>query len=107
HDLRASDDAGERKSAGERFRYGDEVGLDAGMLDSEHPPGASEPGLYLVGDQRDPVLVADAAKRGQQLGWRRMKSPLALDGLDDDRGDVDWIDVGAEEIVDGLERVGH
>ena len=106
HDRGPADDARQREAAGERFGDGDEVGLDAGILDAEHLAGAREAGLHLVGDQQDAVLVADRAQRLEQFGRRRMEAALALHRLDDDRRDVDRIDVGAEEIFDGLQRVG-
>ena len=37
----------------------------------------------------------------EKFGRRGMETALALHRLDDDRGDVDRVDVGAEEIVDG------
>ena len=74
HDRGAADDARQRKAAGQRFGDGDQVRLDAGILDAEHLAGAREAGLHLVGDQQDAVLVADLAQRLAAVrsgaGWK-------------------------------------
>ena len=62
HDLGAPDDAREREARGDRLRNRDQVGLDAEVLHREHPPGAPEAGLHLVGDEHDPVPVAELAE---------------------------------------------
>ena len=62
HDLGAPDDAREREARGDRLRNRHQVGLDAEVLHREHPPGAPEAGLHLVGDEHDPVPVAELAE---------------------------------------------
>ena len=62
HDLGGADHARERQPGGDRLRDGHQVGLDAVVLHREHAPGAPEAGLHLVGDEDDPVLVADPAQ---------------------------------------------
>ncbi len=60
-DLGLAEHARKRKAAGDRLRDGDQVGLDVVVLDREQPAGAAKAGLHLVGDEADPVLVADRA----------------------------------------------
>ena len=49
-----------REPAGDRLRDHDQIRLDAEVLHREHAARAAEPGLHLVRDKNDPVLVADA-----------------------------------------------
>ena len=55
------------------------------MLDGEHAPGASEAGLYLVGDEQDAVLTADLLEAAQEGNGRREVTALTELGLDHDR----------------------
>src|ERR1700675_3573816 len=66
------------------------------MLDRPHLAGPTGPGLNLVGDQKDPVLVADPAQALQEAVLRDDIAALALDRLDDDRGDL----IGRGELVE-------
>ena len=61
-DLGLAENARKRKAAGDRLRDGDQVGLDVVVLDREQLAGAGKTGLHLVGDEADPVLVADRAQ---------------------------------------------
>ena len=71
HDRGAADDARERKAGGDRLGHRDQVGLDAEVLHGEDAARAAEAGLHLVGDQDDPVLVADRAQAATNSGGRR------------------------------------
>ena len=82
HDLRLAEDARERQAGGDRLRDGHQVGLDAVVLHREHAPGAAEAGLHLVGDEHDPVLVADRAHAVDELLRRDDEAALALHGLE-------------------------
>ena len=88
HDLRLAEHARERQAGGDRLGDGDQVGLDAVVLDREQLAGAREAGLHLVDDQADPVLVADRAQPLHELLSRGQEAALALDRLDDDRRDL-------------------
>ena len=73
-----------------------DVGLDAPVLDRPHlagPPGAR---LDLVGDEQDPVLVADRAEALEEAVLGDDVAALALDRLDDDRRDL----VGRRQLVE-------
>ena len=59
--------------------------LDVEVLHREHRPRPSETGLHLVGDEHDPVAVAERAKPADEVG-RRGTRPLAELGLEHDRG---------------------
>ena len=74
HDLRAAEHAREREAHRDRLRDRDQVGLDAEVLHREEAPGAPEAGLHLVGDEHDPVLVADPAERPARTRRRRRRS---------------------------------
>ena len=63
-------------------------------------PGAPEAGLDLVDDQQDAVLVADLAQSAQELEGRDVEAALALDRLDDDRGDARRLDVRLEQELE-------
>ena len=49
----------ERQAVRDRLGHADDVGDDPGVLEGPHPPGPPEAGLDLVGDEQDPVPVAD------------------------------------------------
>src|SRR5690606_673590 len=100
HDRRPANDARNREAAAETLGHGDQVRLDAGMLDREHPAAAAEAGLYLVGDQQDAVLVAGFAQAAQEVRRRRVEAALPLDRLDDDRGDPAGLDVVREQRLE-------
>ena len=85
HDLRLAQHARERQAGRDRLRNRDQVGLDAVVLDRKQLAGAREARLDLVGDQADPVLVADRAQTLHELLAGRKEPTLALDRLDDDR----------------------
>src|SRR5215471_15339492 len=53
------------------------------------------------------MFVADMAQGSQQFDGRGMKATLALDRFNDNSGDVGRIDIGTEEVVDGIERVSN
>ncbi len=104
HDLGAAEDAGERQPARDRLGDADQVRLDAGMLDREEAAGAAEPGLHLVDDEHDPVIVAEAADSGDELGRRDDEASLALNRFEDDRGDGLRGDDGRERALQRRER---
>ena len=51
-------------------------------------PGAPGAGLDLVGDEQDPVAVAQLAQARQEVVLGDDVAALALDRLDDDRGEL-------------------
>ena len=63
-----------------------------------------KPGLHLVGDEDDPVLVADRPQALDELRRRREEAALALLRLEDDRRDVVRRDVGREQALERGER---
>ena len=68
-------------------------------------PGARKPGLDLVDDEHDAVLVAELAQRLQKLRRRDVEAALAHHRLDDDRGDARRLDVVLEDVLERVEAV--
>ena len=88
----------------ERLGHGDDIGLDAEVLEPEPAPGAGESGLHLVEHEQDTALVAQLADSGDVLGIGRIHAAFALQRFEQDRGD----DVGVNSIGEGVEVVeGH
>ena len=100
HDVRLAGDRRQRHPAGDALGDGDQIGLDAAVLDGEHAPGAPEARLDLIGDQHDAVGVAHAAQASQQLGRCRVETAFAEHRLDDDGGDARRIDVRLEQLLE-------
>src|SRR5699024_1861755 len=88
HDVRATGYRRQRQPTGDALGRGDEIGDDALPFGGEHLPGAGEAGLDLVGDEDDALLAGVVDQRRQEALGRNNEAALALDGLDDDRGDV-------------------
>ena len=63
---------------------GEEVGLDAEVLEAPPAAGGAEAGLHLVEDEQHLVLVGDLPQRAQELGAEVVVAALGLDRLDDD-----------------------
>ena len=57
------------------------------MLERQEPPGPADARLHLVADQQGSRLVT-APLRSGEIAIRRELNALALDRLDDQRGDV-------------------
>ena len=101
HDLGAAGDGGEREAARDALRARDEVGHDAVVLDRVPGAGAGDAGLDLVGDEHDAVLGAELLDRREVAGRRDDDAAVALDRLDEERGDLARADVG-DDVVDRL-----
>jgi hypothetical protein len=76
------------------------------VLHREHAPGPAEAGLDLVGDEDDPVTVADRAQPLHVRARRGDEPSLAQLRLDDDRRHVLRRDVRLEEPLEPGERLG-
>ena len=84
-----------------------QIGLDARVLDGEHPPRAPEAGLDFVGDQQNAVGIADASQLGEQLRRRDVESAFALHGLDDHGSHVARLHVPAHHQIEGAQAILH
>ena len=104
--LLAGGDGGQRIARGDALGDGHDVRLDAVVLVAEPLAGAAHAGLDLVDDEAGADLVGDGAQVAHELGGRHDEAALALDGLDDDGGDVVAVDLGAQHAADVVERVG-
>ena len=86
--LRPRDQGPERHPGGDPLRRQQDVRLHAPVLHRPHPPRTTRAGLDLVGDQEDPVLVADLSEPLEEPILGHDVPALALDRLDDDRRDL-------------------
>ena len=96
-DRFAGDERADRHARRDALGGGDDVRLDAGLLDRPPRAGASHAGLDLVGDQQDAVLVADVAQPLQESRRGREVAALALDRLDHDRRHIARRDEAPED----------
>jgi hypothetical protein len=83
--------------AAQGLGHGHDVRHDLLVLVGEELAGAAEPALHLVADEQRAVLVQQRGRRGQEA-VRRHVHALALDGLDDQRGDVALAQLGLERV---------
>ena len=96
HDLGAAGDGRERKPPAMPFAVVIRSGTMPKMLAGEQRAGAGEAGLHLIGDEDDAVRAAPLHERGEEAVGGNDEAALALDGLDDDRGEV----LGADLLLD-------
>src|SRR6266540_6149622 len=75
------------------------------MLDREPFAGAAEARLDLIGDEYDPVLIANLAKCLHEILWRYIEATLALHRLDDDGRHPRRLNIGLEQTLDSVERI--
>src|SRR6185503_18379649 len=92
-----ADEGADRHAGSDALGNRDEVGLDAGVLDRPPAPGPAHARLDLVGDEDDPVLIAQLAQAAQEAGRGGEVAALALDRLDDDGGNVLRGDLAGED----------
>ena len=105
HDRRRPGDRRQRQPAAERLAGHEQVGLRVVVLDRPHRPGAADAGLDLVVDPQDPVAVAQLAQTSGEVRGHRDEAALALDRLEDHRGDGRRVDVGEEQLLERRDRV--
>ena len=72
----------------ESLGHGDHVGANIVVLESEELTGATNPGLYLVADHEDAMLVAQLAYLGEEPIGCGHHAGFTLDGLQEDGGHV-------------------
>ena len=107
HDVGLADNTRQREAAREALGNRHEIGFDTGMLDSKQFARATEACLNFVDNQDDAVLVANFSQRFDKRGRRRVKTALALHGLDNHGGDARRFDVRLEQLVECRQRVLH
>src|SRR4051794_13129521 len=87
-DLRAHQQCADRYvAARERLGDRDQVGLETPVLQGEHPPRASEPGLDLVDAEERAVATAELLCSLQVVVGRQVDA-LALHRLDEEERDI-------------------
>ena len=96
HQFCSAGDGGERHTAGDALRSGDDVRDDALVIAGEPFAGATEAALDLVGDEHDAGLFAVVDQRWQEALRRDDEAALTGDRLDDHRRDV----LGADLLLD-------
>ena len=85
HQAMAGDDRADRQSIAQSLGQDHYVRHHLLMVDRQPASGAPHPGLNLVADQQDAVLIADASKGPQESVRRHHVPTLPLDRLDQDR----------------------
>ena len=88
HDLGSAGDRSQRQPAAERLPGHEQVGCDTAVLDRPHRPRPPHPGLHLVGDEEDPVPVAELAQPLEIVAGHGDEAALALHRLEHDTGDA-------------------
>src|SRR5699024_1650388 len=96
----------EREPAGQTLGSDDDVGAGPGVFVAPEGSGASETGLYFVGDQEEPVLVGALAQTLHECVRHRHVPALTEYRLDEDRGGVLGRGRGGELVVELAEGVG-
>ena len=91
---------------GDALGGGEDVGLDAPVVDGEPFAGAAPAAHDLVGDEEDVVLVAEGADFGEPLGGRDEDAVGSDDGLDDEGGDVVLVLDHVFEVVGAGDAAG-
>ncbi len=101
HDGIAGDAGAHGHAGSNSLGGGEDIGFHVKMLDRPPLAGAAHPALDLVGDEQDIVLIAKFAQGGEEAGGRDDIAALALDGLDQDAGDlVGWDDMTEDLVLD-------
>src|SRR5438093_256270 len=77
---------GHREAGAEALAHGHDVGLDVGVLASEPPAGAPEPGDHLVADEERVALTRDLLHGRPELPQRHDTPRRAPDRVHDDGG---------------------
>jgi DNA-binding CsgD family transcriptional regulator len=106
HDLLTAGDRRERQATGDALRGGDQVGHDTLVVAGEPVARPAEPGLDLIRDQQDPVVGAERRQPRQEPVRRHDEPALTLDRLDDHRGRVGLADLGVDQRLHRVQRVG-
>src|SRR5688572_23656218 len=72
------------------------------MGDGPELPGPSHPGLDLVRDQEDPVIVGYLPQTPEPREGGRNESPFSLYRLDKDRRHVGGVDLSDETLIEKI-----
>ena len=97
-DVRLGDDGADGDvSTRQRLGHRDDVGDDAPLLEGEERAGSPEPGLHLVDGEERAVPVAQVGGLAQVV-LRGDEHALALDRLDDERGDVTGFQLATQRV---------
>jgi hypothetical protein len=76
------------------------------VLDGEHPAGAAETGLHLVGHEQDSVLGAEGGQAGQERPGGRDVATFTEDRLDHDGRRLGRSRLAGQEMAD-LRQAGR
>ena len=89
-------------ATGHALGHGHQVAFDTCVLHAEESAGAGKSCLDFIGNQDDPVFVAEFAQSVEELHRRRIKATLTLDRLHDDGGHIAGGDIHLEQAVQGV-----
>ena len=111
------DECPDRHAAGDALREDEGIRHDIGLLESEPGARAADAGLDLVEDQQCAVLGGELSRATQEAVWQIEHAGLALDRLDEDRGNgvihrrfegrdgrVDVLDAGQQRLEGFAQR---
>ncbi len=68
-DVAVGDQCCQRHAAAETLGQRHDVGRYAGVLETEHAPGAADPGLDLIEDEQHALVAGQRAQGAQDRGW--------------------------------------
>ena len=99
HHFRPTRDCRKRHPARQAFRHGDEIGLHAVVFHREQLAGAGEAGLDFVGNQQNPVGIAQGTQRLHKISGRDVKPALTLNRFKDNGRHLVWCDIRFENAL--------
>jgi ParB family chromosome partitioning protein len=99
HDFGFAHDARQRHAAREAFRHGHQVRFIGVMIHRKQLARTGKPALYFIGDHHDAMLVANTADGSHKFRRCHHEAPFALDGFEDNRRNLGWIDIGFKQTL--------
>lgn len=69
------------------------------MIHRKQLTRTGKPALYFISDHHDAMLVANTADGSHKFWRRHHEAPFALDGFEDNRRNLGWIDIGFKQTL--------
>ena len=99
HEVGPRHNRSQRQTGRDPFRKGDDVRLDAKMLNGEHFSSPPHARLHLISNQKDAVLPGQPFQLLKELRGRHDVSAFSLDGLEHDGGNLIGAEDGFEQLI--------